>query len=44
MKKGFLSQYFEAVAAKRLSAVEIDSGASNQHEFNGAKALKQIRN
>lgn len=42
MKKGYLSEYFEGVAAKRLSAVEADSARSNQHEFNGVDGLKQI--
>lgn len=42
MKKGYLSQYFEAVAAKRLSTVEVNSKVSNQHEFNGSQALKQV--
>lgn len=42
MKKGFLSEYFEGVVAKRLSAVEANPGKSNQHEFNGVKALKQL--
>ena len=42
MKKGFLSEYFEGIAAKRLQAVEADPSASNQHEFNGVRALKQL--
>ena len=42
MKKGFLSQYFEGVSAKRLSAVEASPDRSNQHEFNGVKALKKL--
>lgn len=42
MKKGYLSEYFQAVAAKRLVAVEVDSEISNQHEFNGTSALKAI--
>lgn len=42
MKKGYLSQYFEAVAQKELSAVEVDKAISNQHEFNGAVSLKKI--
>lgn len=42
MKKGYLSDYFQAVAAKRLSAVEINGLKSNQHEFNGITAFKQI--
>jgi hypothetical protein len=39
MKSGHLSQYFEAVAAKRLSAVEADETRSNQHEYNATKAI-----
>ncbi len=42
MKKGFLSKYFEGVAAKRLSAVEAHPSRSNQHEFNGVQDLKRI--
>jgi hypothetical protein len=42
MKKGYLSQYFWKVAAKRLSAVEVDANASNQHEINGSKTLKEL--
>ncbi|AFA48639.1 type II restriction endonuclease [Acetobacterium woodii] len=42
MKKGYLSQYFEAVAQKELSSVEVDKAISNQHEFNGAMTLKKI--
>jgi hypothetical protein len=42
MKEGYLSQYFDAVAAKRLSAVEVDKKRSNQHEFNGSKALQKV--
>ncbi|HSA07098.1 MAG TPA: type II restriction endonuclease [Candidatus Gastranaerophilales bacterium] len=42
MKKGFLSEYFEGVAAKRLSAVEIDSQISHQHEFNGVNGLRKM--
>ena len=42
MKKGFLSQYFDGVAVKTLSAVEADVLLSNQHEFNGVKELKNI--
>jgi hypothetical protein len=42
MKQGHLSTYFEKVAAKRLSAVEIQPSSSNQHEFNGAQSLKQM--
>lgn len=42
MKQGYLSQYFEGVAVKQLSAVEADAVRSNQHEFNGTAELKQI--
>jgi hypothetical protein len=42
MKPGHLSEYFSGVALKRLSAVEADVFRSNQHEFNGVEALKQI--
>lgn len=40
MKQGYLSQYFDGVAAKRLSAVEADVIRSNQHEFNGVEGLR----
>lgn len=40
MREGYLSQYFDGVAAKRLSAVEADVLRSNQHEFNGADGFK----
>ena len=39
MKKGYLSEYFEGVAAKRLSAVETDQSISNQHEYNATKKM-----
>ncbi|HYD77547.1 type II restriction endonuclease [Ramlibacter sp.] len=42
MKKGYLSEYFTGVAAKRLKAVEADVLRSNQHEFNGVDALKRL--
>ena len=42
MNRGHLSNYFRGVGAKRLSAVEADSGTSNQHEFNGVAALKSV--
>jgi len=42
MEKGHLSQYFSGVAAKRLSQVEVDKKTSNQHEFNGSTALKNL--
>jgi hypothetical protein len=42
MKQGYLSEYFEGVAAKKLSAVEIDGLKSNQHEFNGVRELRDM--
>lgn len=42
MQKGFLSQYFEGIAIKRLSAVEVNTSVSNQHEFNGSKPLRSL--
>jgi hypothetical protein len=42
MKNGFLSQYFDGVAAKILSEVEANILVSHQHEFNGVGGLRQI--
>jgi len=42
MKQGHLSNYFEGIAIKRLSAVEASPDVSNQHEFNGVNQLKKI--
>lgn len=42
MKQGYLSQYFQGVAIKRLSAVEADVIRSHQHEFNGVEDLRDI--
>jgi len=42
MKKGYLSQYFEGIAFKRLSRVEVDMNRSHQHEFNGVTSLRGI--
>ena len=42
MRYGSLSDHFTGVAAKRLKAVEVDDTASNQHEFNGVAALKDL--
>lgn len=39
MKPGYLSEYFEGVAAKRLSAVEADETRSNQHEYHATKKM-----
>lgn len=37
-----MSQAFVKIAAKHLSKVEMDKLVSNQHEFNGVAALKQL--
>ena len=37
-----LVDYFEGVAWKRLSSVEVDPTRSNQHEFQGVASLRQI--
>lgn len=42
MDEGYLSQYFDKIAVKRLSRVEVDMQKSNQHEFNGSKALRAV--
>jgi len=42
MKAGYLSDYFDGVGAKKLTLVEVDPEASNQHEFQGIHRLKQI--
>ena len=42
MRKGYLSEYFAGVTAKRLSAVEAHPERSNQHEFNGVEPLKTL--
>lgn len=42
LRRGHLSDHFEGVAVKRLSAVEADSSRSNQHEYNGVNQLKAI--
>jgi hypothetical protein len=41
-RKGYLSDYFEGYAAKRLTRVEVDPNSSNQHEFQGVQKLRQI--
>lgn len=40
MKPGYLSEYFEGVAAKKLSAVEADGTRSNQHEYHATKKVQ----
>lgn len=42
MKRGYLSEYFEGIGMKRISAVEADVLHSNQHEFNGVTGFKAI--
>lgn len=42
MKRGSLSEYFQGVAAKRLTEVEANVLKSNQHEFNGVKSLREM--
>ena len=42
MKRGYLSDYFDGVAAKRLSAVEVDAFISHQHEINGVEGLRKL--
>lgn len=42
MKRGYLSEYFDGVAGKKLSAVETEPTTSNQHELNGTKTLLSI--
>jgi len=39
MKRGYLSEYFEGVAGKRLSAVEANQTRSNQHEYNATRQM-----
>ena len=39
---GYLSDYFLDVGYKRISEVEINPSASNQHEFNGVNIFKRI--
>lgn len=40
--RGALAATFSAIAFKRLTAVETDATRSNQHEFNGGRALMQL--
>jgi hypothetical protein len=42
MEEGYLSHYFEGVASKKLTTVEVDTTISNQHEFNGVRDLKLL--
>jgi hypothetical protein len=40
--RGLLSDYFDGVAVKRLSAVEANVLRSNQHEFNSSNQFKAL--
>ncbi|RXT00983.1 type II restriction endonuclease [Ammoniphilus sp. CFH 90114] len=42
MRRGYLSQYFEGVAIKRLRTVEVNADVSNQHELNGVRMLRSL--
>ena len=42
METGYLNKYFSGVTVKRLSEVEANIESSNQHEFNGIRAMRQI--
>lgn len=42
MKRGHLSDYFEGVAVKVLSAVETDPVRSNQHEFGTTEKMRRF--
>lgn len=41
MKHGQLTDYFEGVGAKRLSAVDAEPKASNQHEINTTRKMRE---
>ena len=42
MRRGQLSDYFEGVVVKRLSAVETSPATSHQHEFNGSAPVRAL--
>jgi EcoRII C terminal len=42
MNKGLLSEYFEGVAVKRLSAVDADQKKSNQHEVGTTREMRRF--
>lgn len=42
MRYGSLSDHFTGIAAKRLSAVEVDPARSHQNELNGARELRRL--
>lgn len=41
MRRGYLSDHFVAVAAKRLAVVDTITAQSNQHEVTGSKVLRR---
>lgn len=42
MDYGALNSYFDGVAAKTLSGVDLNANKSHQHEFNGITTLRQL--
>lgn len=42
MKRGYLSEYFEGVAMKRLSAVDAEPSRSNQHEVGTTPTMRDF--
>lgn len=42
MKLGYLSDFFDGVAVKRLAVVDADPSSSNQHEVTGSEPLLRI--
>lgn len=42
MNKGYLSEYFDAVAVKTLSAVDAEPTSSNQHEVGGKTTIGKV--
>lgn len=40
MRRGYLSEYFEGVAVKHLSAVEADETRSHQHEYGATRQMR----
>lgn len=42
VRRGYLSDHFVAVAAKRLAVVDTITAQSNQHEVTGSKVLRRI--
>lgn len=42
MKRGYLSEYFEGVAAKTLAATEVDPETSHGHEDQGVDAFREF--